>query len=146
MRESLENQFGAEKARLKSKVSAGLPNVSELRRRLKNLMWYKAGIVRHGNGLGEALEEIEEIKSSIDRTRIETSKELVKSLELRNMLTLGEMVCRAALMRTESRGSHYRSDFPQEDNASWQKNIVIRKDNSVMQLKALPVSFQHEFP
>jgi len=55
------------------------------------------------------------------------------------MLLLSEMVCRASLLRTESRGSHYRSDYPEEDNANWLKNIVIHKENTEMRLGCAPV-------
>ena len=43
-------------------------------------------------------------------------------------------------MRTESRGAHYRSDYPDQDNENWLKNIVIRKQDSVMKLGTVPVS------
>jgi len=140
---SLERELKAERKRLEAKASAGGISVRELRRRLKNLMWYQAGIIRRLKGLEEALGEIEEIKSTIDRLRIETKRELIKGLELGNMVAVGEMVCRAALMRTESRGAHYRSDFPEEDNSKWLKNIVIRKARSGMHLEAVPVASEN---
>jgi succinate dehydrogenase/fumarate reductase flavoprotein subunit len=56
------------------------------------------------------------------------------------MLLISEMVCRAALLRTESRGSHYRSDYPAEDNDHWLKNIVLRKGDRGMSLESVPVS------
>jgi len=56
------------------------------------------------------------------------------------MLLVSEMVCRAALLRKESRGAHYRDDFPEEDNTNWLQNIHIQKAGDVMDLKTLPVS------
>jgi succinate dehydrogenase/fumarate reductase flavoprotein subunit len=56
------------------------------------------------------------------------------------MLLMSEIICRGALLRTESRGSHYRSDFPEEDNVNWLKNIVVSQDSGQMILKSIPVS------
>ncbi len=55
------------------------------------------------------------------------------------MLLISEMICRAALLRTESRGSHFRSDFPEEDNTNWLKNIIVRKEGVKMKLETVPV-------
>jgi succinate dehydrogenase/fumarate reductase flavoprotein subunit len=67
-------------------------------------------------------------------------KELIRALELQNMLFAAEMVCRAALLRTESRGAHYRSDYPVENDKSWLKNIVISRQNNEITLHPVPVS------
>jgi succinate dehydrogenase/fumarate reductase flavoprotein subunit len=72
--------------------------------------------------------------------------QLIRYLELQNMLLVSEMVCRAALLRTESRGSHYRSDYPEEDNNDWLKNIVLHKGESGMRLEAVPVSLDAIVP
>jgi succinate dehydrogenase / fumarate reductase flavoprotein subunit len=56
------------------------------------------------------------------------------------MLFSAEMVCRAALQRTESRGAHYRSDYPAENDKDWLKNIVIRRQETGISLQAVPVS------
>jgi succinate dehydrogenase/fumarate reductase flavoprotein subunit len=52
------------------------------------------------------------------------------------MFLVSEMVCRAALKRTESRGAHYREEYSAEDNDNWLKNIVIRKEGPEMKLEA----------
>ncbi|MFC1820392.1 hypothetical protein ACFLZG_04835 [Thermodesulfobacteriota bacterium] len=59
-------------------------------------------------------------------------------MELRNMLTAAEMVLKAALMRTESRGGHYRSDYP-EERREWLKNISISHDSGRMKISVDPV-------
>ena len=43
---------------------------------------------------------------------------------------VGEMVCRSALIRTESRASHFRSDYPEENNDDWRVNIQVRQADS----------------
>jgi succinate dehydrogenase/fumarate reductase flavoprotein subunit len=135
-----EKEIAAEKARLESIPFNGDGDLRELRHSIKELMWYKAGIIRTGGDLEEALGRIEEFKSFLPTLRIRDGKELMRFLELQNVLILIEMVCRAALLRTESRGSHYRNDYPAEDNDNWLKNIVIRKDDSGMGLETVPVS------
>jgi succinate dehydrogenase/fumarate reductase flavoprotein subunit len=55
------------------------------------------------------------------------------------MLLVGEMVCRSAIERTESRGAHFRSDYPQENDDSWLVNIQIRKAASGLVLERVPV-------
>jgi succinate dehydrogenase/fumarate reductase flavoprotein subunit len=103
-------------------------------------MWNKAGIIREKSGLQEAVRRIEKLTSCLPGVQIRDGRGLIKYLELCNMLLLSEMVCRAALLRTESRGAHYRSDYPKEDNGKWLNNIIIHKQNSKMNLKAVPVS------
>jgi succinate dehydrogenase/fumarate reductase flavoprotein subunit len=56
------------------------------------------------------------------------------------MRSVAKMVCRAALERTESRGAHFRSDYPAEDNRIWLKNIVLRKSATGIKLETKPVS------
>jgi succinate dehydrogenase/fumarate reductase flavoprotein subunit len=55
------------------------------------------------------------------------------------MRCVAELVCRAALERTESRGSHFRSDYSEEDNRRWLKNIVLRKSDTGNNLEVMPV-------
>jgi succinate dehydrogenase/fumarate reductase flavoprotein subunit len=141
-----EKEIDAEKARLESLLSKGDRHPKELRRSIKEVMWHRAGIIRKGRDLEEALGQIEELKSFVPKLQIKDLRGLVKSLELQNMLILTEMVCRAALLRTESRGAHYRGDYPEEDSANWLKNIVIRKQDSGMRLETVPVSMDMVSP
>jgi succinate dehydrogenase/fumarate reductase flavoprotein subunit len=62
------------------------------------------------------------------------------------MLLLSEMVCRSALLRTETRGSHCRSDYQQEDNANWLKNIILRKENNEIMVDMHPVQLEYISP
>jgi succinate dehydrogenase/fumarate reductase flavoprotein subunit len=103
-------------------------------------MWVRAGVIRSASGLKEMLDRLEELKSACQTVRVADAMDLRHCLELQHMLLVSEMVCRAALMRTESRGSHYRADFPEEDDANWLKNIVIEKKNDRMTLAAVPVA------
>ncbi len=73
---------------------------------VRNVMYSNVGLVRSESGLCEALARIEDL-----------SAEFGDAPELRNLLVVGELIAEAALTRRESRGSHYRSDYPQTDEA-----------------------------
>jgi L-aspartate oxidase len=74
---------------------------------LRNVMYSNVGLVRNERGLREALLRIGELDAGFDRA----------ANELRNLLVVGRLVAEAALARPESRGSHYRSDYPQTEEA-----------------------------
>ena len=103
-------------------------------------MWYKAGITRHAKDLTHALGKIEALRARIPALQLKNFRALIGTLELQNMLFSAEMVCRAALQRTESRGAHYRSDYPAENDKDWLKNIVISRPATEIILQPVPVS------
>ena len=86
-------------------------NAKELKKQLKETMWLKAGIIRNEKDLKEALKEIEEISEKFGYTDKCPSKEFY---ELRNLLVLAKIITEFAINRKESRGGHYRSDYPQK--------------------------------
>jgi len=134
-----ERELSAEKERLESLLSKGGGELGGLRRELNNVMWRKAGIVREKESLEAALKEIERIAVCLKGVGTKDYKELMRYLELEHMVLLSEMVCRSALLRTESRGAHYRRDYPEEDSENWLKNIIIGKRDSGLSLEAVPV-------
>ncbi len=133
----IQSQADDEKQRLEMMFSKEGVEPGDLTLKLKKLMWDKAGIIRNKDELEQALSIIEE---NLPKTRIETPGELIKMLELNNMQLISKAVCKAALMRTETRGAHLRTDFPEEDNKNWLKNIIIQKTDSGMECRAEPVS------
>lgn len=98
----------------------------KVRAKLSELMWNKVGIVRNREGLEAALEEIKRIRvEDMPKVGADGPGELAGAVELVNMLDVAEMVAKSALLRKESRGSHYRSDFPEMNDREWTKNIVV---------------------
>ncbi len=85
---------------------------------LKQLLWDKAGIIRNGEGLTEAANTLAAWQESLCLSKDR------QSYELANMILTGRLVAEAALLREESRGAHFRSDFPQS-SPKWQKHIVL---------------------
>ena len=65
--------------------------------------------------------------------------ELRLAHEARNMLLNAEMKLRASLFRTESRGAHYREDYPNKDDKNWLAWVIISKDGDNMKLAKRPI-------
>ena len=114
-------------------------NLGELQQLLKQTMWGKVGVIRDKEGLTAARGEILSQREQLSRVSLPSYQQLSQAVKLANMLAISEMVCRAALERTESRGSHYRRDYPEENNQQWLKNIEISRQNGDMTLKLIPV-------
>ncbi len=79
----------------------------------------KVGILRDSDGLNEALNLIKGIKKHIERSRVATEEAAI----LQNMVMISELVAESALERRESRGAHYRDDYPETDNARFRRHI-----------------------
>lgn len=112
---------------------------------LQRTMWDKAGLFRNEQDLNAALRFIkqqqEQIASQLSvrnkATRYNT--EWISALELQDMTLVAEMIVRAALLRKESRGAHYRTDYPNPDNNKWFANIIISQSKGQMALKKTQV-------
>ena len=83
-------------------------------------MWDDVGIIRSGESLTRARETL----AAWDRDVVQPSDR--PSHELANLLLAGRLVTEAALMREESRGAHYRTDFPEASEA-WRRHLIFRK-------------------
>jgi succinate dehydrogenase/fumarate reductase flavoprotein subunit len=107
-------------------------DIGELRRELRSAMWQGAGIIRGAEGLKETLDTVARLRERFKAVSVDSPAELLRAIELFSMLTVGEVISRAALERTESRGAHYRADYPQEGDPEWLKNIVVsRRDGEI---------------
>jgi len=87
---------------------------------LQSLMWEKVGIVRDGRSLAEAKAALSAWQASLAESTARPSHELA------SLLLCARLVTEGALMREESRGAHYRSDFPERSKA-WHRHIVFRR-------------------
>ncbi len=116
-----------------------------LRTRLKELMWEKVGLYRTDSGLQDARKELEEIRADLKKQCVSLrtryyNQELATALENEFLVTTAECVIEGALRRTESRGAHYRDDYPEADNENWLKHLVIRRVNDqTLDIEAEPV-------
>jgi succinate dehydrogenase/fumarate reductase flavoprotein subunit len=122
-----------------------------LRKKLRQLMWDKVGVYRSKSGLESALEDLEELKNDLGRQSLTLksrhyNQELVEGLENRFLLTTAECVIEAALRRTESRGAHFREDYPETDDGKWLKHLVIRQIDGKLNMEKAPVDLREIRP
>jgi succinate dehydrogenase/fumarate reductase flavoprotein subunit len=133
-------QIEPELQRIRSLLSQdGKCLLDDLLLQIKRTMWLKAGIIRSDGGLREALADLQQIRCGLGEARIMGPRQLIDAIKLTNMVTVSEMIIRSALLRTESRGAHYRNDYDEENNAQWLSNIVLSKKDDTMVLESRPV-------
>jgi succinate dehydrogenase/fumarate reductase flavoprotein subunit len=141
-----QNEVTAEVGRL-SELASGKDkeNFEQLRMSLKQTMWDKVAVIRDSKSLEDAQREILALREQLTAMSLTDYKQLSQSIKLANMLTVSEMICRAALLRTESRGTHYRADYPEEDNMQWLKKIEICRQNGEMTFSVTPIDVDIEY-
>ena len=143
-----ENQVAAEEARIQGLLDSreGV-KAGEIKNRVQNVIQGNLWLKRHEGGLKTALKELEDLeKEGVPALYVPRGRELARYLGLRealeaaNLVQCGLMVTTAALTRQESRGSHQRTDYPETDNANWLKNIILRRDDGHLKVRAEPVT------
>ncbi|MDO5814644.1 MAG: fumarate reductase (CoM/CoB) subunit TfrA [Methanobrevibacter sp.] len=125
-----KEQVNQEALRIDSLIKKGTIKPQEFKNNIKKLMWEKVAIVREEKTLNEALSQLLEMQKDLDNLDVKDTKqyntELVTALEVINMVEICILIVKSAILRRESRGAHFRSDFP-ESIDDWKKSIVINK-------------------
>jgi len=111
---------------------------------LQGMMQDLVGIVRSEAEMQEAVERIRQLRERARRVRADGNRHYNPgwhaALDLENLLTVSEAVARSALVRKESRGAHYREDYPKKDPGAGRFNTVVRKDrDSSMRVEQVPI-------
>jgi len=135
--------LGAQKAKnyLKTAVSSSkqnkinfanmdTPEIIYLREDLRKSMWDYIGIIRNEENISLMLKKLERLQTrlnAIGGTGVNT-----RFLELFNMVTVANLITTAAFVRTESRGTHYREDFPNTNDSNWLKHICLQKQEQMV--------------
>lgn len=128
----------------------GSDNPYDIKHELEKTMDENANVFRTGEGLGEALKNVRALKQRAfqhieDKSR-ELNMNLVNVLELQSMLEVAEVVLAGAYARTESRGAHYRLDFPKRDDANWLKHTLAHRTTEGPKLNYAPVTITRYQP
>ena len=126
-----ENQVKEESKRIEGLIKEGSIKPQEFKENIKNLMWENVAIVREEKTLNKALKELQEMQNELDKLDVSDKKqynnELVTALEVINMVEICILVVKSAILRRESRGAHFRSDYP-ETLDEWKKSIIFNKN------------------
>ncbi len=139
-----ETLTSAEKQALRPFERNGGENPYALQHKLQDIMQDLVGIVRQEDEMQKALEHIREMEIASDAVSVDGNREYNSgwhtALDLHNMLTVSEIVTRSAIERKESRGAHFRDDYPNKDEQAGKFNIVARKGpNGDVQLTREPI-------
>ena len=92
-------------------------------------MWDKVGIIRDATSLSDAFEEVFNLKLMAERVKASSGRDMLVTLETEMALDSAELIIRGAMARKESRGAHYRRDYPIE-NPKLLKPIIQSQSES----------------
>jgi succinate dehydrogenase / fumarate reductase flavoprotein subunit len=111
----------------------GEENIEQLALALKDVMTEKVGIYRSEEKLAEAVAEIRELKARFKNVSLmDKSKrfntDLLAAIEAEHLISFSDVVATGALERKESRGAHFRTDFPKRDDKNWIKHTLAKKN------------------
>jgi len=126
----ISNEFVKnEEKRLFDEIGRGSENPYQIKKELNEVMDKYVWIFRDENGLKEAVKKIKELKERYKRVEIadrsrKFNMNLISTLEVGYLLDLAEVVAISALLRKESRGAHYRTDYPKRDDANWLRHTL----------------------
>ena len=123
-------------------LGSGTEDASAIRAQMQEIMTEKVGIFRTGKDLKQAVDELQKLLVRSRRIGLRSrapgaNPELVTAYRLRPMLKLALCVAYGALTRTESRGAHFREDFPRRDDAAWLKRTLATWKNEADTLPTL---------
>jgi len=125
-----EKDIEKEEKRIENLVKKGTITPSSIKNEIKTLMWDKVAIIRNEEGLNEALNSLNVLKEKLNDMNVDGdthyNKGLQDALEVINMIEIATLAVKSSLIRKESRGAHFREDFP-ETKEEWKKSIVMNK-------------------
>ncbi|MFP4001813.1 MAG: FAD-dependent oxidoreductase [Thermoplasmata archaeon] len=113
---------------------------SELMDELRETMFEHFGVYRDGDSMKEGLSKIRELKEKYDSVHIDNQNEefntaLVRTLELKSMVNIAEVVALGSIQREESRGSHFRRDHPDRDDEGYMYHTMVEKTGEGPELR-----------
>ena len=131
--------------RLLSRGAGVSEKAGEIRQTLQVEMFDKASVVRNEQGLKEMHGILLDLQHRYQRVAIDDhtrtyNTDLLEAIELGYMLDCAECIVAGALARQESRGAHYREDFPERDDANWLKHTLVWKTSGGLRHGSRPVS------
>lgn len=118
---------------------------NQVRKILKETMTKHVGVYRTDKSLNEALDMINMLEKSTMKISSKSkymNRELLEVIENKNMIVTAKSVIISAIERKESRGAHFRKDYPETDNTHYLTNILVSKENESFLVKSRPVDLK----
>ena len=132
-------------------ASDGPEKIGALAAEMQQVMMEHVSVFRHAEGLQAALSKIRELKERCTRISIQDkgscfNRNLLDAIELGHMLDIGEVITLGALYRMESRGAHWREDFPKRDDEKFLHHTMVRLSAGAPQIFSRPVAITRYQP
>jgi fumarate reductase flavoprotein subunit len=126
-------------------------NVSELRLKLYNLMWDEVGIMRTADSLRRGLAGLAELEQELQATGVADDGRAFNLtwhdwLNLESQILVSRAIAEAAQVREDSRGAHFREDFPETRDLDTSANTVVRLRDGAISIGSIPVAFTRVRP
>jgi fumarate reductase (CoM/CoB) subunit A len=103
---------------------------------LRRSAYFNLLVARSSLSLNQFMADVKHLKEEIiPDLAIKTPFDLIEALELQGLLKLAEIEAGVCLLRTESRGPHFRQDFPSQDDKNWLRNVIVRKVDEKIHLE-----------
>jgi succinate dehydrogenase / fumarate reductase flavoprotein subunit len=120
----------------------------EIKEELRQVMFDHFGVFRDGPKMKKGLGMVLELRARMDIASVDYhgrvfNQALIGFLEVDGMLELAEVIAEASLAREESRGSHFRTDFPKRDDSKWLVHSMAHRDKSGLRLEYKPPTLGH---
>ncbi|MFX0202743.1 MAG: FAD-binding protein [Candidatus Hodarchaeota archaeon] len=125
---------------------------AQVKKRIREIMWEHMSYNKNEKGMVKALEELAEVKEKyIPRMRLDSlargyNWDWVDAIDIEDMLISCEIAIQESRFRKESRGPHYREDYPFVDNRNWIVNVVAKKVSGEMKIYKEPIELKYATP
>lgn len=146
LRDPDEAVLSAEIARARQPFSRTPGYIQALRHKLQEVMWDDVGVMRTGTGIRRGLRNIEEIRAELLETGVDSTNLAFNLtwhdwLNMASLTEISEVIAKAADLRENSRGAHYREDFPELGDLESSYFTLARRDGDRLQLEREQVKF-----
>jgi fumarate reductase flavoprotein subunit len=146
LRDPDEALIEAEIARARYPFSKKPGDVHGLRKRLMDIMWEDAGVMRTGDGLRRGIDRVNELKAEFLETGLHDRDTVFNLtwhdwLNLRSLIEISDVIATSALWRENSRGAHFREDFPDQGELETSYFTVARQKDDTVQVEQEDVAF-----
>ncbi|PLZ02672.1 L-aspartate oxidase [Burkholderia sp. WAC0059] len=119
-------------ARLASRIERAAPgagSLDDVREAIRCALSSAAGIWRNGESLADGKRKLQALAASLAHASADTLPDAIELIGVQRMALVGQMIVEASLVRTESRGAHQRTDFPESDDRNWLRHVSFRAGN-----------------